>query len=302
MRFQSSASGRLDRILADALPQHSRSRLAEWIEAGGVKVDDEPAPRANFKVRVGAWIEVEDVPEREAHDLEPYDFPLDVVWEDDQLLVVNKPRGLAVHPAASLREPSLVNALLARPHLLSGVGESWRPGIVHRLDKPTTGLIMIAKTDAAHVSLAAQIKDKTAGRRYYAVIKGGLPSDRMEVRLPLARDPKKPTRMAVVAEGKVAVSHLKQVRNYGAESLVAVRLETGRTHQIRVHLNAINHPVRGDKIYAEGKWGEGAMQLHAAWLAFDHPVTGQRIEVFGAAPEDFSHREQADEATISAWS
>ena len=301
MRFQVVTEGRLDRILAEAMAGHSRSRLVEWIGEKGVQVNDVVVVKANHKCRVGDWVEVAEIPERAAHLLDPHDLPLDIVWEDEHLLVVNKPRGLAVHPAASLKEPSLVNALLARPHALSTVGESWRPGIVHRLDKPTTGLIMVAKTDSAHASLAAQIKDKSAGRRYYAVIKGRLASERMEIRLPLARDPKKPTRMTVSEGGREAVSHLKQVRDYGAESLVAVRLETGRTHQIRVHLSAINHPVKGDKIYAEGKWGEGVMMLHAAWLAFDHPATGQRIELFGEPPADFSHREHADAATISAW-
>lgn len=302
MHIQVAEPDRLDRILASELTQHSRSRLAEWIAEGGVRLNGEVVTKPNTKCRPGDCIQVEDVPDRTAHDLTPHDLELDVVWEDDHLLVVNKPRGLAVHPAASLKEPSLVNALLARTHQLSGIGESWRPGIVHRLDKATTGLIMIAKTDAAHVGLAAQIKEKSAERRYYAVIRGALPSEKMEIRLPLGRDPKNPTKMAVQENGRSAVSHLKMVRTYGAESLIAVRLETGRTHQIRVHLSAIQHPVRGDRLYAEGKWAEGVMLLHAAWLSFDHPISGKRISVFGPPPADFSHRDQADEATISTWS
>ena len=301
LKFQVEASGRLDKLVSDQLPDHSRSRIAEWISEGGVRVDGERPEKVGMKVKAGSLIEVEPIPERSSHDLTPVAMALDILYEDPHLLVVNKPRGLAAHPATSLKDPSLVNALLAHSADLSTAGGDWRPGIVHRLDKETTGLMVVAKTDSAHAALSEQIKAKMAERRYFAVVKGDLEHSRMEIRLPLARDPKNPTRMAVVEGGREAVSHVRGVRSYGAESLVAVRLETGRTHQIRVHFQHIQRAVKGDHVYAVGKWAEGPMQLHAAWLEFNHPVTGERMGHFSAPPQDFLHREDARRDTIEPW-
>lgn len=301
LRFQVDASGRLDKLVSDQLPDHSRSRIAEWIAEGGVLVDGARPEKTGAKIKAGSWIEVAAIPERSSHDLTPVSIPLDILFEDEFLLVVNKPRGLAAHPATSLKEPSLVNALLAHSADLSTAGGDWRPGIVHRLDKETTGLMVVAKTDAAHAALSELIKSKSAERRYFAVVKGDLEHSRMEIRLPLARDPKNPTRMAVVEGGREAISHVRGIRSYGTESLVAVRLETGRTHQIRVHFQHIQRAVKGDHVYAVGKWAEGPMQLHAAWLEFDHPATGERMGHFSVPPDDFLHREDAVRDTIEPW-
>lgn len=221
------------------------------------------------------------------HNLEPAEIPLEVAYEDDDLMIVNKPRGLAAHPAASLKEPSLVNALLARTQHLSTVGGDFRPGIVHRLDKDTTGLMVVAKNDEAHVNLSRQIESKSAERRYVAVVAGELDQERFDINAPMARDKKNRLKMAVDPKGKNALTHILRLGRSDAGTIIAARLETGRTHQIRVHLRAIGHPVIGDSIYAPKELAEGPLQLHAAYLALDQPKVGKRIAVYADPPADF---------------
>lgn len=284
MEFVAESSERLDRFLAQRLPEHSRTKLAKLIDAGEVTVDGQ-AQKPSFKLEPGMKVALGEPPETPAHDLTPAEIPLDIVYEDDVLLVVNKPRGLASHPAASLNEPSLVNALLARGTKLSEVGEAFRPGIVHRLDKETTGLMVVAKTDTAHVTLARQIEGKSAERRYVAVVGGNVERERFLIDMPIGRDPKNRIRMAVVPDGKFARTHVKRLARLDAGTLLACRLETGRTHQIRVHLAYHAMPVLGDTIYAPKALREGPMQLHAAYLAFDHPTDGRRL-AFTAEPDE----------------
>jgi 23S rRNA pseudouridine1911/1915/1917 synthase len=283
---------RLDRFLARMLPEHSRTKLVKIIDTGEVLVDGE-TQKSSFMLDIDAQVTLEEPGESAPHDLTPADIALDVRYEDEYLLVVNKPRGLATHPALSLKEPSLVNALLARPHALSSTGESFRPGIVHRLDKETTGLIIIAKTDAAHVSLAKQIEEKTAERRYFAVVGGEVERDKFTIDAPIGRDPRNRQKMAVDQRGKHAVTHVLKIARVDAGTLLAVRLETGRTHQIRVHLRAIGNPIVGDAVYATKALSTGPLQLHAAYLRFTHPVSGETIEVFAPAPADFMSGEFA---------
>lgn len=285
MELTADRDERLDRFLARVLPTHSRTKLAKLVEAGVVLVGGKPAKRS-MRLELGMIVRLDTPAENAPHDLTPADIALDVVFEDDSLLVINKPRGLATHPAASLKAPSLVNALLARTHGLSNAG-SFRPGIVHRLDKETTGLIVVAKTDSAHVALARQIAEKRAERRYVAVVVGDLEQERFSIDAPIARDHSNRLRMAAVTGGKAAVTHVKKLRRLDQGSLCALRLETGRTHQIRVHLRAIGHPVVGDSLYARLERSGGAMQLHAAFLAFDHPATGASVSFFQAPPPDF---------------
>lgn len=300
MELIAEGSERLDRFLARHLPEHSRTKLARLVDSGEVMVDGE-AQKPSFKLETGMRVTLDAPEERPAHDLVPADIPLDVVYEDDAMLVVNKPRGLASHPASSLHEPSLVNALLARGTRLSEVGEAFRPGIVHRLDKETTGLMVVAKTDAAHVALARQMEGKTAERRYLALVAGTVERERFLVDMPIGRDPKHRVRMAVVPDGKSARTEVKRVVRLDAGTLLACRLETGRTHQIRVHLAYHAMPVIGDHLYAPRAVGEGPLQLHAAYLALDHPVTGERMSFAAAPDEAFIARDAYDPGQLEAF-
>ena len=289
---------RLDKFLARSMPEHSRSKLVRAIEDGLVRVDGRDR-RASHMLKAGDNVEVMAIAETPAHDLTPADIPIDVIYEDDALAVVNKPRGLATHPAASLREPSLVNALLSRSMKLSGGDEEFRPGIVHRLDKETTGLLVIAKTDAAHVLIQRQIAQRTAERRYVATVARDLERERFTLDGPLGLDPKHRTRRAVVADGKPAITHVRRLARTELGTLIACRLETGRTHQIRVHMAALGHPVLGDVLYGGG--GFVPMQLHSAFLRLIHPTTSEEMAFFVEPPADFAARELVKRSDIEVW-
>lgn len=244
--------------------------------------------KSSFTLAAGMTVTLDEPTETDPHDLTPADIPLEVIFENEDLLVVNKPRGLAAHPAVSLKEPSLVNALLSRGHGLSEAGGTFRPGIVHRLDKDTTGLLVVAKNDATHVNLAKQIEGKTAERRYFAIVRGMPEQEKFRIDAPIGRDPKERQKMAVVSGGRRAVTHVVVLGRTDAGTVLAVRLETGRTHQIRVHLRSIGHPVIGDPVYGFKDTGTLPIQLHAAYLAFDDPASGERIACFAPPPEDFA--------------
>lgn len=293
MELIADGQERLDRFLARRLPEHSRSKLAALVSEGRVTVNGKPT-KPSRTLEPGDRVELAEVADTAPHDLTPADIPLAVLFEDDHLLVVDKPRGLATHPAPSLREPSLVNALLGRQTALSNVGEAFRPGIVHRLDKETTGLIVIAKRDAVHVALARQIETRTAERRYLAVAHGRFELPELRVEAPIGRDPANRQRMAVVTGGKPAATHFRIGRRLDAGTVVAARLETGRTHQIRVHLRSIGHPIVGDPVYGHRDDRNLPLQLHAAYLALDHPITGVRHVWTTAPPADFLAREAED--------
>lgn len=277
---------RLDRFLARCLPEYSRTKLADLISAGGVRVEG-VVRKASFPVQSGMVVEIDGTPTTPIHDLEPVAIPLDVRYEDEHLLVVNKPRGMPSHPSPNISRSTLVNALLARSHTLSREGGEFRPGIVHRLDKDTTGLLMVAKTDTIHRALADQLREKHAERRYLAWLFGHLAQERFTVNAPIARNLQNRLQMKVYKNGKPSVTHFKRLLEAEDATLVAIRLETGRTHQIRVHASWIGHPVQGDAIYATGAWRHGALQLHAGFLAFDHPATGKRVTVTVDPPHDF---------------
>lgn len=286
--LRADRSERLDRFLARSLPEHSRSRLAEWIELGKVRVDG-AVRKPSFRLTEGMEVRLEPLAERPAHDLTPVELPLEVLYEDPWLLVVNKPRGMATHPAPSLKEPSLVNVLLARCGELSAGSAPYRPGIVHRLDKDTTGLLVVAKTDRSHRLLAEQIAQKAAVRRYLAWVRGEPDWESVRIEGPIGRDPRNRTRMAVVPDGKPAVTLARALLRQERRTLVACRLETGRTHQIRVHLASLGHPVLGDPIY--GPKGEGLpLQLHAGFLGLRHPELGW-MEWLCPPPADFLGRD-----------
>lgn len=299
MRLTAEGKERLDRFVARMMPEHSRTRVTQAIKEGNVLVEGEVVTKPGFDIRPGQVVDVGAIPEPEPHNLEPAAIPLDVRYEDGSLLVVNKPRGMASHPGPGLGPTTLVNALLSRSHDLSTHAGEWRPGIVHRLDKETTGLMIVAKSDRAHRNLAAQIKEKRAMRVYIALVYGSPEHDQFIVDKPIGRHPGVPSLMTVKQGGREAVTHVRVLSRGRGSALVACRLETGRTHQIRVHLSSLGHPVKGDKQYAKKPWNEGPMQLHAALLEFDHPATGARVSVYAGPPQDFEAEVKREE--VERW-
>ncbi|MDR2609824.1 MAG: RluA family pseudouridine synthase [Clostridiales Family XIII bacterium] len=280
---------RLDAALAAYTEQVSRNRAQALIEAGDVTVNGEPQTKKKYRVRAGDRAEIKlylSVPV----DILPEKIALDIVYEDDDVLVVNKPKGMVVHPAPGSETGTLVNALLfhlAGDDSLSGVGGKLRPGIVHRIDKNTSGLIIIAKNDAAHAALSGQLAAHSVTRVYEAIVAGGFKDDEGTIDAPLARDPKNRKRQRVSRDGsgKRAVTHYRVLERYAKYTLLELRLETGRTHQIRVHLASIGHPVLGDDLYGPAD-GDG-QYLHAKTLGFAHPASGEYIEFSVEPPEDF---------------
>lgn len=295
LEFTVDEPGRLDKFLSWRIPGVSRARVAEHIAAGHVRVEGFVRTKGSHALQTGEHVELTSaIEDRTPQPLEPADIPLDVLYEDDELLVVDKPRGLATHPAPSLHEPTLVNALLGRGASLSGGSADFRPGIVHRLDKETTGLLVVAKTDYVHAELSRQIAAKEADRRYLAIVHGKPDRERFRIDGPIARDPNDRLKMAIVADGKSAATGVRTLRPVEAGTLLACRLETGRTHQIRVHLTGAGHPIVGDPLYGRGH-EEVPMQLHAARLQFVHPADGTRRTFFSAPPLDFLAFAEAEE-------
>lgn len=301
MNMVAEGKERLDHFLSRHFPGHSRAKLSKHIESGAVQVNGEVVTKSGFQLKEGWEVLTAVIEETPPHVLEPVEMELDVRYEDNELLVVNKPRGLAVHPANTLTGTTLVHGLLARSHGLSDLGGDFRPGIVHRLDKETTGLIIIAKTDAAHAGLGAQIQARTVQRRYVAVIHGELPDPRFTIDAPLGRNPRNPLMRAVVSDGKAARTHIQSLHRMNEGLMVACRLETGRTHQIRVHLAHFGWPVLGDDLYAPIKFRPGPMQLHAASLRFQHPSTGEEIAIFCQPPADFFGFDLVTESEVNDW-
>jgi 23S rRNA pseudouridine1911/1915/1917 synthase len=291
---------RLDRFLADRTGM-SRSRIVALIRDGRVRVDGRPGKKSE-DLSPGQVVEV-DVPPPEALEARPQDIPLDVVYEDEALLVVNKAAGLVVHPAPGHPDGTLVNALLFRVRDLSGIGGKLRPGIVHRLDRDTSGLMVVAKGDEAHVALSNSIRRREVRRVYRAVAWGHLTGSPVTVDAPIGRDPRNRKRMAVVEGGRRAVTRIRVRETWRMAELLDVSLKTGRTHQIRVHLAHLGHPVVGDEVYGSGwergmsgpgqGWARelarraGRQLLHASDLAFRHPLTGEEMFFRAPVPGDF---------------
>ena len=286
---ENNANMRLDSFLAEAVDGVSRAAAAKLIEEGNALVDGRPVPKS-YKLTGTETVEVT-LPEPEPIDAVPQDIPLDVVYEDADVIVVNKPSGLVVHPAPGHPDGTLVNALLYHcGDSLSGVGGALRPGIVHRIDRDTSGLIIAAKNDAAHQSLANQLKDHTLARTYECIVVGNLRDDSGTVDAPIARDPRDRKRMAVVSGGRNAVTHWVALARYPGYTHVRCRLETGRTHQIRVHMAYIGHPILGDTVYGAKKPVPGltGQCLHAVGLRFVHPRTGETVELSCPLPDEFA--------------
>ena len=286
---EESKNQRLDAFLASSLDGLTRSQATRLIESGEVAVNGRAVSKS-YKLAGGEDIAVT-LPEPEPVEAVPQDIPLDVVYEDADVIVVNKPSGMVVHPAPGHPDGTLVNALLYHcAGTLSGIGGALRPGIVHRIDRDTSGLIIAAKNDAAHQYLSAQLADHTLARTYECIVVGALREDRGTVDAPIARHPTDRKRMAVVAGGREAVTHWEVIARYPGYTHVRCRLETGRTHQIRVHMAYIGHPILGDTVYGAKKEVPGltGQCLHAVGLRFLHPRTHEIEELSCPLPEEFT--------------
>ena len=283
------AGERVDALLSRLVPELTRSAAQRLLERGGVTLDGKPV-RKNDKPVPGQMLTVA-LPDPEPIDLLPQSIPLDVVYEDPDVIVVNKPVGLVVHPAPGHPDGTLVNALLYHcKNSLSGINGELRPGIVHRIDRDTSGLIIAAKNDRAHLALAAQLQDHSLARTYEAVALGGLPEERGTVNAPIGRHPVDRKKMAVDRRnGREAVTHWSVLARYPGYTHVECRLETGRTHQIRVHLASIGHPLLGDTVYGAKKPvpGLAGQCLHARRLRFVHPASGETVELECSLPDWF---------------
>ncbi len=278
------AGERLDTFLAQRCPDLSRSRIQALTAEGFVAVDGAQVKPA-LRLREGQTVSLL-VPPPAPSTLVPQAMDLVVVYEDPDLLVIDKPAGLVTHPAPGHPDRTLANAVLAHCPDLDGVGGEVRPGLVHRLDRDTSGLIVVAKNDAAQAGLSAQFKDRTVSKVYLAAVTGHPEPERATIDAPIGRHPRSRTRMAVVSTGREAVTEYDVLRRLRGYSLVEARPRTGRTHQIRVHLASVGHPVAGDATYGKPAQGLDRHFLHACRLAFDHPRTGRRLELESVLPED----------------
>lgn len=279
---------RLDSFLAEYLPELSRSGAQKLVETGGVRVNG-TVVKKNYKTRLGDEIQVT-LPELQPVDIQPENIPLDVRYEDADVIVINKPKGLVVHPAPGHWSGTLVNALMYHcGDSLSGINGELRPGIVHRIDMDTSGLLIVAKNDFAHAALAEQLKDHSLSRNYEAVVVGNIRSDSGTIDAPIGRHPVERKKMAVTEKNsRPAVTHFQVLARYQGYTHLGLQLETGRTHQIRVHLSWQNHPIVGDSVYGRGKeLGLTSQCLHARRLTFRHPRTGETVTVEAPLPEYF---------------
>lgn len=277
---------RIDKVISAAEEDWSRSQISNWVKDGHIKVNGETV-KPNYKVRLEDEITITP-PLLEELDAEPEDLDLDIVYEDEDVLVVNKPKGMVVHPAPGHASGTLVNGLMHHCTDLSGINGIVRPGIVHRIDKDTSGLLMVAKNDLAHASLVDQLVEKSVTRKYIALVHGHIAHDKGTIEAPIARDPKERQKMAVVDKGKHAVTHFTVLERFGDYTLVECRLETGRTHQIRVHMRYIGFPLVGDPKYGPRKTMDiGGQALHAGVIGFIHPRTKEYLEFSAPLPAEF---------------
>lgn len=291
MQIRAEVSGeRIDAFLSREIASLSRSAVQRLLEEGHITCEGATLKK-NEKTRAGALYEVQ-IPEVREVGVEAQDIALDIVYEDTDVLVVNKPKGMVVHPAAGHEDGTLVNALLHHcGDSLSGIGGEKRPGIVHRIDRDTTGLLIVAKNDFAHQSLSAQLKDRSLSRTYECIVRGGFREDAGTVDAPIGRHPIDRKKMAVTEKNsREAVTHWQVLARYGQYTHLQCKLETGRTHQIRVHMAYIHHPIAGDPLYGVGKpeLGLHSQALHARALQFIHPRTGEKIELSCPLPEEFT--------------
>lgn len=289
LKVEDRSGERIDKFLSDMLSSYSRSFIQKIINDGNVQVDNKII-KSNYKVQIGNQIQI-NLPEPENLDVVPENIPLDIVYEDEDLLVVNKPKGMVVHPSAGHTSGTLVNALMYHcKDSLSGINGVLRPGIVHRIDMDTTGLLVVCKNDEAHISLAKQLKEHSITRYYYAICYNSFSEERGTVDAPIGRHPIERKKMAInYKNGKEAVTHYEVLKNFSNYSYIRCKLETGRTHQIRVHMASISHPLLGDSVYCNAKcpYNLTGQTLHAGVLGFIHPRTNKYMEFSAPLPEYF---------------
>ena len=286
---ESCSNQRLDKYLSTYFSELSRSHIAKLIEEENCLVNEKVA-KSSYILKVGDVIEI-NIPEAKELEIEKEDIPLDIIYEDSDILIINKPQGMVVHPANGHYEHTLVNAILHHCHDLSGINGVMRPGIVHRIDKDTSGLICVAKNDKAHLSLAEQLKDHTMARTYVALVKGVIAENTGEINLPIGRDPHNRQKMAVTrSNSKEAITYFKVLQRFSDHTLVECHLKTGRTHQIRVHLSYIGYPVEGDPLYSGRKYDtlyKNGQLLVAVGLRLIHPSSNKEMEFKIDLPDYF---------------
>ncbi len=283
---------RLDSYIAKEDESLSRSMIQKLLEEDKIKVNGDKE-KASYKVQIGDRIQIEIEPPKEVK-LEAEEIPIDIIYEDDDIIVVNKPKGLVVHPANGNPDGTLVNAIMAIcKDSLSGIGGELRPGIVHRLDKDTSGLLIVAKNDKAHINMSEQIKNRKVKKTYIALVRGTIAENEATINMPIGRSIKDRKKMSVTKNGKEAITHFKVLNRYttskASYTLLEIKIDTGRTHQIRVHMAEIGHPVVGDMVYSNGKneFGIEGQCLHAKRLEFNHPVTGKHMILEADLPQYF---------------
>ena len=278
---------RIDSFIPSIKKDISRSMVQKLIEEKNIKVNGKET-KHSYKLKLNDEIEIS-IPEAKEIDLKAQDIPLDIIYEDDDIIVINKPKGMVVHPANGNPDGTLVNAVMAIcKDSLSGIGGEIRPGIVHRLDKDTSGAIIVAKNDKAHVNLSEQLKEHKVKKTYLALVRGIIKENEATINMPISRSNKDRKKMDVNKEGKEAITHFKVLGRYKNKyTLLQINLETGRTHQIRVHLSYIGYPIIGDEVYSNGKneWGIKGQCLHAWKLEFIHPITKEKISLEAEIPE-----------------
>ncbi len=278
---------RLDHYLSNKLSQFSRNRIQTLIKQGNVSLNSKPV-KANHRMKLGDRIQIE-IPAPQKLDVLPEEIKLDIIYEDSDIAVINKPQGMVVHPAVGNYNGTLVNALLYHCEELSGINGKIRPGIVHRIDKDTSGVLVVAKNDFAHLNLSKQIQNKTVARIYLAVAEDNIKTDEGTISAPISRNPGDRKKMAVVKGGRQAVTHYKVLERFGNYTYLELALETGRTHQIRVHLNHLGNPIVGDPVYGRRnqKFSLEGQALHACKLILTHPRTGEHMTFEAPLPDYF---------------
>ena len=282
------ANMRLDAYVARKFSKLSRTMIQKLIEEGKILVNKK-VEKISYKVKIGDVIEI-NIPNPQESEIKAEDIPLDIIYEDNDIIVVNKAKGMVVHPANGNYDGTLVNALMSVcKDSLSGIGGKIRPGIVHRLDKDTSGLLIIAKNDISHINMSNQIKDRKVKKIYITLVRGIVAEDEATINMPIGRSKKDRKKMAVRKDGKEAITHFKVLKRYEKYTLLEVKIDTGRTHQIRVHMSEIGHPVVGDMVYSNGKneFGIEGQMLHAKSLSFKHPITGKEMHLEAELPAYF---------------